>query len=1090
MRTRHFTQLFLFSALLLAFDSPMSPQTNRGFVDLEAKSGTTYRGEIAPGESRSFSLVLTRDKFAQITLDQQGIDLVTSIYDAANKLVHKADWRWSGVESISFVANLPGRYRIEVSPRRRNGVRGAFVLTLVDVRMRSNLDVKWTTVEKSSTQVKADIDKGGSLAHLQVPIDDALAIWQQLNNGLGIAQMLGVRGFVEQAIGKPSLALETYQQALVLRRSHHDTAGEAETLHNIAAAESASGEIRKALDLYQQALEVRRQAGDLEGIPSTLANLGYIRWALGDADEAITVLGDAIQASQHVGDSRLEAQSRINLGATLASVGETEDALIQFRLALSLAKAQRDTRGEAYVLANLGKIYNDFGEYLRALPNLKRASELMRLSGDRRGEGGVLLNIGSAHLFSNEPQAAIDYLEQALAIFRETNNRFLEARARQNLSRVYQALGETDLALKWTMEGLDISRSLADLRGEAAALRNLADIEFSKHDADAALQHLKQARTVFAAIRDKNAEADTVLALARVSSESGNDPLALTQIEEGLKLIESQREKVTSSRLRGSYFASKRQYYDFYINILMPLGTPASEEQVAMALEASERARARLLLDTIPLSRIKINAPTGRNLDNRRRTLHRELNRLAQQLQTGTLTEAETADRNNRLESLLFELDDVQGQILTVDPRYQRLISPRLLRVSEIQRQLDPDTLLLEYSLGEKRSFLWAVTQSSIAAFSNLPSRSEIDQLVRNLYDSFSAYNRPVMNDSAARQRARVDAAYSNFGKTASLLSERLLGPVADRLNAKRLIIVSDGALHFLPFAALPLPGDFSSPLILNHELVNLPSISVLGALRQETRTRAKPSKTLAIIADPVYSPDDPRVRGGSKAAFNTQTAAARSRSDFGAGDDGDWFEHLRGGTGFRRLIYSRQEARSVLSLIPSSQSRVALDFDADIPAVMDNQLASFQIVHFGVHGMVDSVQPSLSSLVLSLVQRDGQPNDGFLRLYQIYNLNLPVDLVVLGACETAMGMEIRGEGIESLARGFMYAGASRLVASLWQVDDESTSELMKAFYRNILKSHVTPATALRLAQLEIMRNPRWRDPYYWAAFVFLGEWR
>src|SRR5262249_36893949 len=390
-----------------------------------------------------------------------------------------------------------------------------------------------------------------------------------------------------------------------------------------------------------------------------------------------------------------------------------------------------------------------------------------------------------------------------------------------------------------------------------------------------------------------------------------------------------------------------------------------------------------------------------------------------------------------------------------------------------------------------KRSFLWAVTQSSIAAFSNLPSQSEIDQLVRSLYDSVSGQSRSVLDDSASRQRARLDAAYLNFGKTASLLSEKLLGPVADRLKAKRLIIVSDGALHFVPFAALPVPGDFSgSPLILNHELVNLPSISVLGALRQETRSRAKPARTLAVIADPVYSPDDPRVRGSAKAAFNTQTAAARSRSDFSAKDNADWFEHLRGGTGFRRLIYSRQEARSVLSLIPPSQSRVALDFDADIPAVMDAQLASFQIVHFGVHGMVDSVQPSLSSLVLSLVQPDGQPNDGFLRLYQIYNLNLPVDLVVLGACETAMGTEIRGEGIESLARGFMYAGASRLVASLWQVDDESTSELMKIFYRNILKSHVTPAAALRLAQLEIMRNPRWRDPYYWAAFVFLGEWR
>jgi len=200
-------------------------------------------------------------------------------------------------------------------------------------------------------------------------------------------------------------------------------------------------------------------------------------------------------------------------------------------------------------------------------------------------------------------------------------------------------------------------------------------------------------------------------------------------------------------------------------------------------LEANERARARLLLETIPLSRIKVKGLPARDLDNRKRSLHREINRLAQQLQTGTLTEAETADRNQRLDSLLFDLDDVQAQILAVDPRYQRLISPSLLRVAEIQNQLDPETLLLEYRLGETRSFLWAVTTSSVAAFSNLPSRSEVDELVRSLYDSVSARSHPVTNESPTQKKARLDAAHSNYRGTASLLSEKLLGPIADRLK-------------------------------------------------------------------------------------------------------------------------------------------------------------------------------------------------------------------------------------------------------------------------------------------------------------------
>ena len=525
-------------------------------------------------------------------------------------------------------------------------------------------------------------------------------------------------------------------------------------------------------------------------------------------------------------------------------------------------------------------------------------------------------------------------------------------------------------------------------------------------------------------------------------------------------------------------FRKARDIINFYIDLLMPRGERPGTQQAGAALEANERARARLLLDTIPLSRVNVNIANSRGqaLDDRKRRLSREINRIAQQLQTGTSSKAEIASQNQRLESLFFDLDDVQAQIITVDTRYQELISPSLLRLAEIQNQLDPETLLLEYNLGEDRSFLWALTKDSVTAFSNLPRRSEIEQLVRSLYDSASARSHSFSNESETQKKARLDSAYATYRRSASLLSDKLLGPVADRLATKRLIIVSDGALNFLPFAALPEPGNPNgSSLIVSHEVVNVPSMSVLAALRHELPTRPKPTKTLAVIADPVYSLDDPRV-------LSVHPRPGKDRADT---------EDIRGGAGLRRLIYSRQEARAILSLVPPSQSHAALDFDADLPAVMNPQLGSFRIVHFGVHGMFDSVQPSLSSMVLSLIQPNGQPNDGFLRLYQIYNLNLPVDLVVLGASETAMGTEIHGEGLESLARGFMYAGAARLVASLWQVDDESTSELMKAFYRNVLgKSPRSPVAALREAQLEIMRNPRWREPYYWGAFVFLGEWR
>src|SRR5206468_6307675 len=275
---------------------------------------------------------------AQLTIHQQGMDLAISIYDPGNNLVHKVDWRWSGIETASWVANSGGQYRIQVSAGRPSGTPGKFILRLSELRSQSELDLEWTAAEKGCTQIKEDVEKGASLANLETPVRDALMVWQQLNYGPGIAQTLNVRGFLENASGKPLVALESYEKALVLRRSEKDAAGQAETLHNMAAAESAAGEIRKARDLYQQALELRREEGDLEGISFTLSNLGYVHFALGESDEAIRILGDAIRASQQIADSRREAQARINLGASFASVGEAEDALSQLRSALILVK--------------------------------------------------------------------------------------------------------------------------------------------------------------------------------------------------------------------------------------------------------------------------------------------------------------------------------------------------------------------------------------------------------------------------------------------------------------------------------------------------------------------------------------------------------------------------------------------------------------------------------------------------------------------------------------------------------------------------------------------------------------------------------
>jgi CHAT domain-containing protein len=191
-----------------------------------------------------------------------------------------------------------------------------------------------------------------------------------------------------------------------------------------------------------------------------------------------------------------------------------------------------------------------------------------------------------------------------------------------------------------------------------------------------------------------------------------------------------------------------------------------------------------------------------------------------------------------------------------------------------------------------------------------------------------------------------------------------------------------------------------------------------------------------------------------------------------------------------RRLRFSRQEAEEIVRLAADDPNLEAVDFDANRALATSAEMGQYRIVHFATHGLINNEHPELSGIVLSLVDRQGRPQNGFLRLYDLYNLKLSADLVVLSACQTALGKEIKGEGLVGLTRGFMYAGAPRVVASLWQIDDRASAEFMKRFYQAMLGQKLRPAAALRAAQVSMQSDKRWHEPHYWAAFTLQGEWK
>ena len=263
--------------------------------------------------------------------------------------------------------------------------------------------------------------------------------------------------------------------------------------------------------------------------------------------------------------------------------------------------------------------------------------------------------------------------------------------------------------------------------------------------------------------------------------------------------------------------------------------------------------------------------------------------------------------------------------------------------------------------------------------------------------------------------------------------------------------------------------------MLMEHEIVGLPSASVLGALRDETRHREPAAGGVAVIADPVFEADDPRLRGAAERR-GVQQAGLRGR-------DGST-------TSVPRLAATRQEADAIVAAAPPGTVMKAIDFDASRATAMNGSLSRYRILHFATHGVFNNDQPGLSGIMLSMFDGRGEAQDGFLRLHDIYNLNVPAELVVLSACNTALGKSIKGEGLVGIVRGFMYAGAKRVVASHWKVDDEATGELMARFYEAMFRENQSPAAALRQAQLSIRQHERWQSPFYWAAFVLQGEWR
>jgi len=1093
------------------------------------EEGKIVERQLTGGKTHSYQVSLAAGQYLRVSADQRGIDFEIRIFGPEGQGLIRMDTLNStqGPEIVSVIAEQSGSYRVEIVSPDTAVPDGRYEVKIEALRAATEQDRKWIVAQLAYAE-------GGRLRAQQTAetrrqaiqrFEEAARQWRAIGDRLMVAHSLYYLSSCYRFLGQQQQALTHLNQALQLLRDAGERREEAPALTSLGIVYTELGEPRKSLEFYDQALLRWRHAKDVYGEARTLINLGLAYTSLGEARTALENYNQALSVWQKLENRQQAADTLTSIGRAYDILGEWQKAMENYEQALSLYSAMANRRGEASALNNIGIVHGRLGEPHKELEYYNRSLELWRTMGDRREEANTLINIGSAEASLNNPQTALSHYTQALQLWREAGDRRGEAIALQYIGEFHASSADPRKALEYYDQALPLLRTAGDRWREACVLRNLGYLHLRLGESQRAMEYSSQALTLFRSIGDRSGEAQALYGVARAERNRGSLVEARRQIELAITLVEAVRADVRSRQLRASYLASAQKYYEFNIDLLMRLNQARPAEGFdALAVQMSERARARGLIETLTESGARIREGADAALLERERGLSQQLNAKAASMMqlTGHPHKPEQAEALKlEISQLESEYEQAQAAIRRASPHYAAITQPPPLKLTEIQRQLDPDTLLLEYSLGEERSFLWAITNNSLTSY-ELPKQEQIEEEARRVYDLLTARARSFKGETRTGSRARLARAEAQLPAAAMRLGRTLLAPVAADLGNKRLAIVADGALQYLPFAMLPAPETAElgrdrvkpqtansnsrslTPLVVNHEVISLPSASALAALRQELNGRKPAPNNVAVIADPVFAAGDERVKildmGGSSQKDETKGAPQADAPVASVGNT-RIIEHLAEDSGktktgklvIPRLLFTRQEADRIIavaSVALGATNLSALDFKANRAIATGAELGQYRYIHFATHGLLDSERPGLSALVLSLVDEKGKPQDGFLRAHEIYNLNLPAELVVLSACQTGLGKEIKGEGLVGMTRGFMYAGAARVMVSLWNVNDKATAELMAKFYGKMFKEGQRPASALRAAQVEMWRNSQWRSPYFWAAFVLQGEWK
>jgi CHAT domain-containing protein/predicted negative regulator of RcsB-dependent stress response len=1107
---------------------------------------TALKGYLETGATRVYSLQLEAQQVARVVVKQKGVDAVVKVYRPDSSLYREVDNPNGlyGPETVTILAHTTTIFKIEV----KAGVAvpgGGYDLTIEGPRTISPDDEKRVEAET----IFAEAQELRYAKNYKVAVqryEEAIALWRELNCKQEEGYSLTNEGRVYRVLSEPSPALDRLAEALLRLQEAGDNSGQAFTLNEIGAVHINFGDAQDAIAAYGKALELRVELHDRYGQAQLYNNLGlaysYIGYQpqaaenletssgiwreLHSLDNEMNTLVNAAKAHAEMGDLKeafsqyytvlkycdqyfnstspvlkrsanfLKPYALNGLGLVYDTWIDADEAGAKYKEALDLFHNNGDEKAEADVLDNLGLLHAFLGDVLHALEYFNSALVIRERRKELKGWGVTLSNIGLTYTLLGKHKEALQQLELALPLCQRARDKRFEAYTLVRMGMAYVAMNDPSKALESYKKALEIQQdpALADQRGQAITLDKMGEALALSGKPVQALEAYGNAVQRWIAVGDDQGRALSLYGIARIERNRPNLANARDRIDEAIKLVEKVRNKVTARQLQMIYFAGKQDLYALAIDVRMQLyERTKSNADLEAAVSLSEQSRARNLIDLLAAAHVDLSKSMSSAEAEKNIKLQRQINELTQShLRLLSIKAKKDATVVfDTLKSRIQEQDDLLTSVARRGSAGGNQ-SAHLLTPHEIQQLLDDKTMVLEFSLGEERSHLWTITQSNINYY-GLPAGPEIEKAANKLSQALIAYEqkrRPNESDAEFTNRLRLKPDY--YLSSALDLSHMVLGEVWPQLGNKRLVIVADGALQYIPFEVLPSPassldgGGSIPPLVAKNEVVYQPSASALGLLRGVARPNL--SKTVAVFADPVFSDDDDRVQPTQKSQ-SRKAVVNRSREKLTSSlrDVGDDDFTLS------KLAYSLKEANGITALAPRGSWMKKVGFDANREAATSPSLKQFSIVHFATHGIVNDKQPELSGIVLSLVNKRGQDQDGYLTLHDIYYLDLPIRLVVVSACRTGIGKQVPGEGLIALTRGFMHAGAQGVVVSLWDVDDEATAEFMTRFYEQMLgKNKLSPAAALRQAksEMQVHANERWRAPYYWAGFVLQGDWK